>query len=111
MERKLRNRKRKFPKGYAIRVSDLVYETLNKERRKRSWDTFLRCLFGLPDRAGNSQPLVEGMLETMTGKFLLRLPDETWRKLREDAYEIAILAAAKRNVKMVSKPLRMREIP
>ncbi len=110
-ERKLRNRKKRAPKGRAIRVSNLVFETLDKERRSRSWDWLFRRILGLPDRAGNEQPLVEGMLETMTGKFFLRMPDVPWDQVQEDAYETAILAAAKRRTKLVSRPLRMRELP
>ena len=110
-ERKLRSRRRKSTKGKEIRISNLVYSTLNKYRKGHSWDALFRKLLGLPDRAGNEQPLVEGMLETMTGKFFLKLPDIKWDKLEEDAYEIAILTAARRGAKRVSRPLKMRELP
>lgn len=111
-ERKLKSRRRKkASKGKSIRVSDLVYSTLDKIRKGRSWDSLFRKLFGFPDRAGNEQPLVEGILETMTGQFFLKLPGITWEQLEEDAFEIAIITAAKRGAKRVSKPLRMKEIP
>lgn len=109
-ERKLSSRKRRFSKGKAIRVSDLIYDLLNRERRSLSWDCFLRRVFGQPDRAGNEQPLIEGVLEAVSGRFLLRLPDQSWRKLEEDAYEIAFLSAAKQRLKRVDRPIRMREI-
>lgn len=110
-ERQLSNRRKKASKGSVIRVSDLVYDTLNKARHGRSWDWLFRRLLGLPDRSGNAQPLIEGMLETMTGHFLLKQPGKSWAELEEDAYEIAIITAAKRKVKRVSKPLKMRELP
>lgn len=110
-ERKLPVRRRKFPKGKAIRVSNLVFDTLDKQRYGKSWDYLFRRLLGLPDRAGNAQTLIEGILETMTGKFFLRQHEVEWSKLEEDAYEVAILTAAKRNEKRVSRPLRMRELP
>lgn len=110
-ERKLKSRKKKASKGKSIRVSDLVYETLNKSRHGRSWDNILRKMLGLPDRAGNDQILIEGMLEVMTGKFFLKTPGQSWEKIEEDAYEISILTAAKFNSKRISKPLKMRELP
>lgn len=110
-ERKLLNRKRKANKGRVIRVSMLVYDSLNKQRGRMSWDWLFRKLIGLPNRNGDLQILVEGMLETMTGKFFLKLPDITWEQVQEDAYETAIIAAAKRKTKLVSRPLRMRELP
>ncbi len=111
MERKLKNRRKRANKGRVIRVSTLVYETLDKQRLKKSWDWLFRRLCGLPNRAGDSQTLVEGMLETMTGKFFLKVPGLSWGQLEEDAYEVAIIAAAKRKTKNVSRPLRMRELP
>lgn len=110
-EKKLPSRKRKkASKGREIRISDLVYSTLDPLRKNHSWDSLLRKLLGLPDRAGNEQILVEGMLEVMTGKFLLKTKEISWHKLEEDAYEIAFLAAAKKGAKRVSKPLKMREL-
>jgi hypothetical protein len=109
-ERKLPSRRKKASKGKVIRVSNLVYEMLNKQRYGKSWDNLFRKMFGFPDRAGNTQPLVEGVLETMTGKFLLKDVDMKWDRLEEDAYEIAILTAARRKEKRVSRPIKMREI-
>lgn len=111
VERKLRNRRKRMSKGKAIRVSDLVYNTLNKSRAGRSWDCLFRRLLGLPDRAGNEQILVEGILETTTGRFMLRDPDVKWVDLEADAFEIAITNAARSGAKRVSRPLRMRELP
>lgn len=109
-ERKLVNRKKRFSKGRAVRVSDLVYETLDKQRRGKSWDVLFRKLLGLPDRAGNPQTLVEGMLEATTGMFLLKLPGATWSELEETAYKIAHKAAERKRSKRIEKPLRMREL-
>lgn len=112
VERKLPSRrKRRKYKGRTLRVSCFLYDELDRLRRGKSWDALLRKVFGLPDRTGNEQPLVEGMLETMTGTFLLRIDGKDWSQLEEDAYELAIITAAKRAVKRVSKPLRMRELP
>lgn len=110
-ERKLQSRRRRADKGKSIRVSTALFKIIDKSRRGKSWDSFFRILFGIPDRAGNEQPLIEGMLETMTGRFFLKLPDKPWDKLEEDAYEIAIMTAAKRGAKRVSRPLKMRELP
>jgi hypothetical protein len=111
MERKLPSRRKRASKGRVIRVSNLVFETLNEIRRGKSWDSLLRKSLGLPDRQGNEQRLIEGMLEATTGKFFLRDLDVTWDRLEQDVYEIAIIEAAKRKLKRVSKPLRMRELP
>lgn len=110
-ERKLTNRKKRASKGHVIRVSDLVYEALDAGRRGRSQDWFLRRVLGLPDRSGNEQALIEGMLESLTGCFFLRPPNMSWDDLETDAYEVAIIAAAKTRVKRVPRPLRMRELP
>lgn len=110
-ERKLPSRRKRANMGHVIRVSSLVYDTLDTLRSRRSWDWLLRRMLGLQDRAGNAQPLIEGMLETQTGKFFLRTGNEPWSKLEEDAYEIAIIDAAKGKSKRVSRPLRMRELP
>lgn len=109
--RKLAGRRKRASKGRIIRISDLVYETLNAERHSRSWDSFLRKMLGLYDRAGREQPLIEGMLDTVTGRFFLRGVDVDWQELENKAYESAILAAATMKIKRISKPLRMREIP
>lgn len=110
-ERKLPIRRKRASKGAVIRLSDRIYNLLDIQRRGRSWDSLFRRLLGVEDRAGNPQPLIEGVLETSTGKFLLRHVDTTWEKLEEDAYEIAILEAAKAKSKRISKPIRMRELP
>lgn len=110
-ERKLPIRKRRFSKGREIRISDLVYSTLDKGRRGQSWDAYLRKLIGLPDRSGNPQPLAEGIVETITGRFYLKQVGMTWLKLTEDAYEVAITEAAKRRLYPVPKPLRVKEMP
>lgn len=108
-ERKLVGRRRKFSKGKAIRVSDLVYDFLDKQRRQRSWDEFFRRMFGLPDRKGVSHPLVEGMLETTTGLFLLKLESTSWEELEQTAFRMAESIARKKQLKSATVPLRMRE--
>lgn len=110
-ERKLRNRKKKASLGRVIRVSDLVYDTLNERRKNRSWDWLMRKILGLPDRAGNEQVLIEGVLEVLTGKFFLREPSIAWGKVEQDAYEVGFIAAAKQNRKYVPKPIKMKELP
>lgn len=108
-ERKLKNRRRRAPKGRLIRVSNIVYETLDGQRRSKSWDALMRRMLGLPDRAGNPQPLAEGMLELHSGVFLLKLPDATWREVSEVANKMAERIAAKKKVRL-EVPVRMREI-
>ena len=110
-ERKLPSRKKRASKGHAIRVSDAVYDALDVQRKKRSWDWLFRRMLGLPDRAGNAQPLIEGMVEVLTGQFFLRVPDKQWEDLETDAYETAIITAAKKKLKRVPRPLKMRELP
>lgn len=111
-ERKLPVRRRKASKGHVIRVSDDVYSHLNKQRYGKSWDSFFRRMLGLPDREGNEPRLIEGVLETMTGRFFLRPTKEVaWDNLLENAYEVAILEAARLKVKQVNRPAKMREIP
>lgn len=109
-ERKLPSRRRKASKGKVIRVSTLVYEFLDKQRFGKSWDQLFRRVCALPDRDGIVQPLVEGILEQESGKFFLRVPGTSWAQLEENAYEQAFLTAARRKVKQVSKPIRLREI-
>ena len=107
-EKKLRNRKRIFTKGKAIRVSDFVYEKLGKGRGRISWDCWLRKLHGLPDRDGRAQRLIEGMVEVTTGMFLLKLDSASWDELEETAWKLAHKAAAKRKTR-VEAPIRLRE--
>jgi len=109
MERKLKNRRRRAPKGKAIRVSNLVYDTLNGQRNRRSWDAYMRRMLGLPDRKGNPQPVAEGMLELHSGVFLLKLPDAKWREVEEVAIKMAERVALKKKVRL-ELPVKMREI-
>lgn len=109
-ERKLPNRKRKSNPGRVIRVSKPVYDLLEKGRAGRSWDLYIRHTLGLPDRAGNKQPLLEGLLEPTTGRLFLKFSHITWETLEEDAYEVAFIAAAKQKLKRVGRPIRMREV-
>lgn len=103
-ERVLTNRRRRASKGKPIRVSDLVYNTLQKKRAnnsKESWDCLFRRMLGLPDRRGNEQPLVEGWLEITTGQMYIH---------QADARGAAVMEAAKAKTKKVNKPIRMREV-
>lgn len=112
-ERKLRSRKRKFSKGKAIRVSDIVFQTLDAARGEQSWDLFMRRMLGIPDRAGGVQPLIEGVIETLTGKFLLKTPAQDWEDLTQTAYEQGFIAAARqrdKRIRYVPKPIRVREL-
>ncbi len=112
-ERKLRNRRKRFSKGRAIRVSDLVFDTIDKARKsgghRTSWDCFMRRMLGLPNRAGVTQPLVEGMLEATTGIFVLKLGETSWAELEETAYKLADRIARTKKITM-QQPLRMREM-
>jgi hypothetical protein len=65
-------------------------------------------MLGLDDWRGNPQPLVEGCLEPTTGRFFIKHKD--WDQAEEDAYEVAILEAAKKKTRKVNKPIRLREI-
>lgn len=96
-----RKRKRASP-GKRIAISDTVYDMLQKKRQaKMSWDCLFRRMLGLPTRQGASQPLIEGFVEITTGRFFVE---------ERDAYEVAILEAAKAKTKKVNKPLRVREV-
>lgn len=109
-ERKLKNRRPKANKGRAIRVSMTVFDSLNEKRQDRSWDAFLRQLLGLPDRKGFANPCVEGMLETTTGMFLLKMPNTSWDKLEETAFKLAHKMAEKKQTGRINYPIRMREV-
>lgn len=108
VERKLRNRRRRAGKGKIVRLSTLVYEVLDKRRNGRPWDCMMRHLFGLPDREGREQTLVEGMLEVHTGMLVLKLPDATWLDTEEIANKIAEHVSAQKQVPK-QRPIRMRE--
>ena len=100
--RTLPNRRKRASKGRVIRVSDEVWNLLQKKRQGRlSWDTLLRRMLGLPKRNGEPQPLVEGWLEITTGRFFL---DEA------EARGEAVMAAARAGTKKVNQPIRMREL-
>ena len=104
-------RRKKATVGQVIRVSDVVHaELMEKRSSNQSWDVFFRKMLGLPDRYGKQQNLIEGVLEVISGKLLLKVPGKTWDILEEDAYEIAFLTAAKRGMKKISRPIKMREI-
>jgi len=107
-ERVLPVRRKRANKGRAIRVSMLVHDTLDRRRAGRSWDAFFRNMLGLPDRAGNERPLVEGMLEAQTGVFVLKLNDASWVEVEEVAYKLAD-RVAKQKKRSPMKPIRMRE--
>ncbi len=109
-ERKLPTRKRKFTKGKAVRVSDLVYSTLDKKRYGKSWDAMFRRMLGLPDRRGVILPLVEGMLEVMTGIFVLKLEGTSWSEVEETAFKLADAVAKKKDLPTYRPPLKMREL-
>lgn len=118
-ERKLksrRRRRRRANKGRLIRVSTAVYETLDRKRRNgfnlhalKSWDCYLRCMLGLPDRAGVPQPLVEGVLEATTGMFILRVGETSWQELEDTARKIGEQISVRKQVRPAA-PVRMREI-
>lgn len=101
----LPNRRKFASKGRPVRLSDDIYNLLDKKRsrftKRLSFDCLLRRVFGLPNRRGEPQPLVEGWLEVNSGKFYL---DEA------DARGAAVIEAARARTKKVKRPLRMREV-
>ena len=108
--RKLPNRRRPKSKGRLIRVSHHVYDALNIGRDELSWDDWLRWLFGLPDKKGVRQPMVEGLLEATSGQFFLRMPDTSWEDLNGLVKKVAAQIALNKNMPRPEKPIRMREI-
>jgi hypothetical protein len=108
-ERVLPTRKRKLKQGL-IRVSPLVWKTLDRGRGKISWDDWLRYLLGLPDKKGYEQRCVEGMLETTTGLFILKLPDSTWEEIEVLMHKVSAQVAFNKNLSRPNKPIRMREL-
>lgn len=108
-ERKLVSRKRKPPKGKPIKVSAVVYNTLDLMRRGRSFDCTLRRMLGMPDKEGKEQPLIEGMLDVTSGLFMLKMPQASWPELEETAYKLADVFA-KQNRKRLQAPIKMREL-
>jgi hypothetical protein len=109
-ERKLKSRKRRFSKGRRIAISDFTFAELSKQLHGRSWDAFMRRMFGLPDRKGREQQLVEGMLEVTTGTFILRLADTTWEEVELTANKFAEVAARKKQLRTYAPAIRMREV-
>ena len=116
-ERALPVRKRRFGKGREIRLSTLVFDALDAERRRgvkadklRSWDSFMRRFLGLPDRVGRTQPLIEGMLETTTGIFILRMNDVPWSELEQTTFRLADAVARRKKMRTPSTPIKMRQI-
>lgn len=100
-ERVLKNRRKKASKGKTLRVSDAVFAHLNKRRNGRSWDKMLRSAFGLRDRRGNAQPLIEGWIEVNTGTFYLK---------KNEAYGAAVMEAARAGLKVIKQPIKLREV-
>lgn len=104
---KVRKRKRKFNRdfpGHVIRVSDDVWRMLRAEREEpsESIDSVLRRLFGMPDRRGCPQPLLEVWLEQYSGQTFA---DEA------DAKGAAAIQAARRKRRNISQhPIKLREI-
>lgn len=91
-------------------MSDLVFGTLDARRAGRSWDGTLRRMLGLPDRSGNPQQLVEGVLEVHTGTFILKAPDVAWEDAEKIACRIAAVYERKKLLRYSDKPVRMREV-
>lgn len=116
MSRALKHKKRRKrePKGRAVRLSNELLAFIEPKRKSlRSYDAFFRKVFGLPAWDGTEQPLLEGCLETTTGRFFLKT--ENWDQAEKDAYEVSITEAAKHKVltgkpRVPNKPIRMREI-
>lgn len=103
-ERILKNRRRRASKGHLIRISDHVWNTLQKKRTNNtyeSWDSLLRRMLGLPNRKGELQPLIEGWLEVISGQFYLK---------ENEARGAAVWESAKRKTKQVPKPIKLREV-
>lgn len=98
----LKTRRKRASKGSPIRISDEVRAFLEKKRQGRSsFDSLFRRMFGLPNRKGEPQPLLEGWLEVNTGRFYFE---------EADARGASVIAAAKAKTKKVKQPIRMREV-
>lgn len=109
-ERALTNRRRRASKGNVIRVSDTILDFLQKQRHGRSFDCMFRRMFGFPDRLGNEQPLIEGMLEVESGVFVLKLPSATWDETETVAGKLAALRGKPgARLEPSRRPIRMRE--
>lgn len=109
MERNLPTRRRRANKGKRVALSMPVYAAIDKIRAGRSFDSYFRHMLGLPDRRGYTLPLVEGMLETISGTFILKLEDTTWNEIEETAFKLADSISVKKKVKF-EKPIKMREL-
>jgi len=104
--RTLKGRKRKVSRGEVLRVSEETHAFLNGKRigtkaKAPSWDNFFRSVFGREKRNGERQPLIVGWVEIHSGRFFLR---------RSEARGQAVVEAAKRGVKNITPPIKMREI-
>lgn len=101
--------KRKWPKkpGKVIRVSPLVWKTLQgSRRRKESVDSAMRRLLGLPGRKSPTQELRE---------FFALPAAQIIRERVEDARGIAVILAARMKKAgkpaAIEEPIRVREVP
>lgn len=83
------HRKRAIAKNRTVRISEGLMRELNKLRHGKSWDAWLRYSFGLPDRHGELRPAIEGILETTSGIFFLKLHDTSWEEVEQLAYRAA----------------------
>jgi hypothetical protein len=102
-------RRKKADPGKPIRVSKLVFATLDKDRGRLSWDCFFRRMLGLPTRKGKEQPLIEGALDPHSGILTLRLNGTSWREVEDVARQIGEHSASFHR-RPSQSPIRMREI-
>ena len=109
--RKMRaHARRRISKNQTVRVSREFIRLVAGRRRSRPWDVWLRIAFGLPDRWGRPQPSTEGMLETTTGIFIVKLHGTSWEELEQMVYRAAEQLARKKGLKNPCTPVRMQEI-
>ncbi len=87
--------------GEVIRVSELLYYIMEKERPQSvSWDAFLRARFGLPARGKRRRDAKFVYLLESTKQIFSSLPE---------ARGAAVVNAVKAKRKRPEEPLRFRE--
>ena len=107
---KARKRRKRHITGKPVRLSNELLSYLDRRiRGSRSYDAYLRKVFGLADWQGEPQPLIEGCLEVSTGQFFSKEQD-SWDEVEATANGAACVAKVALKLKKVPKPIRLREI-
>lgn len=107
MSKPLPNKRRRKPTGKVVKLSRELYDLLMRKcsprgsERPMSLDAMLRKHFGVQSRKGEPSPMLEGWIEVGSEKFYLD---------KRDAMGAACIDAAKRKVKNVTRPIKVREV-